>query len=96
MREWSTDMVAARESFAFWNDAVCDAFLRVRTECTHRSVFREALTWMEIHGDMPDVVEHWITVLAERGADEPVARVDEADRPQRRRRRRRRRFRPAP
>jgi poly(A) polymerase len=72
------------------------ASVRAQRALTHRSVFREALTWMEIHGDMPDVVEHWITVLAERGADEPVARVDEADRPRRRRRRRRRRFRPAP
>ena len=44
MREWSTDTVAARESFAFWNDAVCDAFLRVRTECTYRSAFRGRIT----------------------------------------------------
>ena len=25
----------------------------------HHGIFREALTWMEIHGDAPDVVEHW-------------------------------------
>lgn len=33
MRVWSTDDVAGRERFSFWNDAVCDAFLKVRTEC---------------------------------------------------------------
>jgi poly(A) polymerase len=74
------------------------ASVRAQRALTHRSVFREALTWMEIHGGMPEVVEHWITVLAERGADEPVAQVpDDGERPPRRRRRRRRRpFRPTP
>jgi poly(A) polymerase len=67
------------------------ASVRAQRALTHRSVFREALTWMEIHGDTPDLVEHWITVLAERGAQEPVGSIEEAaDRPRRRRRRRRR------
>ncbi len=39
MRVWSTDAVQARESFAFWNDAVCEAFLRVRTERSERAQF---------------------------------------------------------
>lgn len=39
MRMWSTDSVPRRESFAFWNDAVCDAFLRVRTERAERIEF---------------------------------------------------------
>ena len=72
------------------------ASVRAQRALTHRTMFREALTWMEIHGDTPDVVEHWITVLAERGADEPIGPVQEGDRPPRRRRRRRRPFRPAP
>ena len=72
------------------------ASVRTQRALTHRTIFREALTWLEIHGDAPEVVEHWITVLAERGADEPVGTVPEGDRPARRRRRRRRRFRPAP
>lgn len=78
------------------------ASVRAQRALTHRSIFREALTWLEIHGDTPDVVEHWITVLAERGADEPVGPVSDAaepgDRPRRRRRRRRRRppFKPEP
>ncbi len=74
-----------------------DASVRAQRALTHRSIFREALTWMEIHGAAPEIVEHWITVLAERGADEPVLPLGEgsetaaAHRPRRRRRRRRRR-----
>src|SRR4051794_5231852 len=71
--------------------------VRAQRALTHRSIFREALTWMEIHGGTPEVVEHWITVLAERGAEEPVgdAAHEGGDRPRRRRRRRRRHVRPA-
>ncbi|MEQ1910227.1 MAG: polynucleotide adenylyltransferase PcnB [Vicinamibacterales bacterium] len=72
------------------------ASVRAQRALTHRTIFREALTWLEIHGDAPEVVEHWITVLAERGADEPVGLIPEGGLPPRRRRRRRRRFRPAP
>ncbi len=43
MRVWSTDAVPKRDSFAFWNDAVCDAFLRVRTERAERSQFRGSI-----------------------------------------------------
>jgi hypothetical protein len=25
----------------------------------HRGPFREALTWLEIHGNAPEVLEHW-------------------------------------
>ena len=48
------------------------ASVRAQRALTHRGIFREALTWMEIHGGTPETVEHWITVLAERGAEEPV------------------------
>ena len=40
MPEWSTSDVPTSEAFAFWNDAVCDAFLRVRTEHEQHSSFR--------------------------------------------------------
>jgi poly(A) polymerase len=73
------------------------ASVRAQRALTHRSIFREALTWMEIHGGTPEIVEHWITVLAERGAEEPVlppGEPGEAPPPYRRRRRRRRRARP--
>jgi poly(A) polymerase len=76
------------------------ASVRVQRALTHRNIFRDALTWLEVHGDSPELVEHWITVLAERGAEEPVASPDDniagSVDPRRRRRRRRRRFRPAP
>ena len=72
------------------------ASVRAQRALTHRSIFREALTWMEVHGQAPELIEHWITVLAERGAEEPVASPTETgDRP-RRRRRRRRRYRTTP
>jgi poly(A) polymerase len=73
------------------------ASVRAQRALTHRSIFREALTWMEIHGNTPELVEHWITVLAERGAEEPVVTLAEGEPPplRRRRRRRRRRYRAA-
>jgi len=73
---------------------------RAKRALAHRNIFREALTWLEIHGQAPDVVEHWKAFAAETvpigegpadaqsGEDQPT--------PRRRRRRRRRRFRPAP
>jgi poly(A) polymerase len=75
------------------------ASVRAQRALTHRSIFREALTWMEIHGNTPELVEHWISVLAERGAEEPVTTAtggEDESRPfRRRRRRRRRRYHPA-
>ena len=67
---------------------------RARRALMHRGPFAEAMTWLEIHGDAPDLVEHWRGFIEAAGtyegetADEP--------RPARRRRRRRRRRRPAP
>jgi len=37
---------------------------RVQRSLTHRSIFREALVWLEVHGQAPEVVEHWRGVLA--------------------------------
>jgi poly(A) polymerase len=71
------------------------ASVRAQRALTHRGIFRDGLTWLEIHGETPDLVEHWITVLAERGAEEPVLSAGEGSEsapfPRRRRRRRRRR-----
>ena len=73
------------------------ASVRTQRGLTHRSIFREALTWMEIHGNIPEIVEHWITVLADRGVDEtPLVPSTEGAPRRRRRRRRRRHFRPTP
>ncbi len=58
----------------------------------HRSIFREALTWLEVHGQDPAVVEFWTTQAAHAPAHaEPGENVDGEQRPFRRRRRRRRR-----
>ena len=63
---------------------------RARRALMHRGPFHEALTWLEMHGHVPEVLEHWRgfieaarTFEGEEGAD--------AQRPRRRRRRRRRR-----
>src|SRR5439155_2505326 len=32
---------------------------RAQRAMTHRSIFGDALTWLEIHGRSPEVVEHW-------------------------------------
>jgi poly(A) polymerase len=66
---------------------------RFQRALTHRSTFREALSWLEIYGNAPDVVEHWISVLAERGMEEPLPATEKGAVPFRRRRRRRRRHR---
>lgn len=70
------------------------AFLR-------RASFRDALTWLDIHGGSPEVLEHWKALLAEPASNEaPAGEIvagapEEAEPPAfRRRRRRRRRRRP--
>jgi hypothetical protein len=74
---------------------------KAQRSLAHRGIFREALTWLEIHGGAPELVEHWKAILAEGGApeetmDTPGDATDTPEdlrglRPQRRRRRRRRR-----
>ena len=70
---------------------------RARRALTHRGPFQEALTWLDIHGDTPEVLEHWKGFIEAAGTFE--AEVGEAGEPggvpPRRRRRRRRRRRPA-
>jgi hypothetical protein len=52
----------------------------------------EALTWLDIHAERPDVVEHW-RELKQQGftPQAPVEHEREREHPSRRRRRRRRR-----
>jgi hypothetical protein len=52
------------------------------------------MTWLEIHGGAPEVVEHWRGFIEAAGAYEGEAEA--AQHPRRRRRRRRRRFRSTP
>jgi poly(A) polymerase len=64
---------------------------KARRALTHRSPFREALTWLEIHGHAPDVLEHWRGFVEAAGTFE--AEQGDTPPPRRRRRRRRRNFR---
>ena len=68
---------------------------RARRAMIHRAPFQEALTWLDVHGESPELVEHW------RGFIE-AARTFEGEEsavsptPRRRRRRRRRGVRSSP
>jgi poly(A) polymerase len=67
---------------------------RAKRALMHRGPFREAMTWLEIHGGSAEVVEHWRGFIEAAGAYEGEANADKL--PRRRRRRRRRRFRSTP
>ena len=73
------------------------AHARAQRALTHRHIFPDALTWLDIHGDRPELVAHWRTVLAELSSHAPAAPETTDGEPPlvRRRRRRRRRYRPA-
>ena len=62
---------------------------RARRALMHRGPFRDALTWLEIHGQVPEVIEHWRGFVEAAASYEGEA--EPADAPKRRRRRRRRR-----
>jgi poly(A) polymerase len=71
---------------------------KARRALMHRGPFREAMTWMEIHGQVPEVLEHWrgFVEAAATYEGEAAAETVEAQPRRRRRRRRRRPFRPTP
>ena len=63
---------------------------RAKRALMHRGPFREALTWLDIHGQAPDMLEHWRGFIEAAGSYEAAGEGDDS-RPLRRRRRRRRR-----
>ena len=69
---------------------------RAQRALLHRSVLPEAITWLEIHGNRPEVAAHWRAMLAEPREHPHVAADEGAHVPYPRRRRRRRRRRGAP
>jgi poly(A) polymerase len=72
-----------------------DAPVRTQHALMHRSIFREALTWLEIYGDDPAIVRHWHAMLNDPMPSlAPDGQQDGFDNDPRRRRRRRRRRRP--
>jgi poly(A) polymerase len=75
---------------------------RAQRGLAHRPLFADALTWLEIHGDAPALVEHWRAMAPGPGSTTSApdqTATGPADGPPRRRRRRRRRrnrFTPTP
>lgn len=71
---------------------------RAKRALMSRGPFEEALTWLEIHGHVPETVEHWRGFIEATGMTPPQpdaeATTTAADAPRRRRRRRRGRRRP--
>jgi poly(A) polymerase len=73
------------------------AHARSRRALIQRQIFRDALTWMDIHGGTPELVRRWQEAAldeATTGDRQPDATNQQPVAFRRRRRRRRRRFRP--
>jgi poly(A) polymerase len=73
-----------------------EAPVRAQRGLLHRAILDEALTWLEVHGDRPEVVAHWRELKAQTDAQppqphDPTLPPPASDEPFRRRRRRRRR-----
>ena len=72
---------------------------RARRALMHKGTFREALTWLEIHGQAPEAVAEW-RAFVDHATAHPAEHAEgeggEGERPRRRRRRRRGRRRPPP
>ena len=69
---------------------------RARQGLIHRGAFKDALTWLEIHGGVPEVVEHWKGFIEAARVQEGTGTTEPEPTARRRRRRRRRPFRPTP
>jgi poly(A) polymerase len=75
------------------------ASFKAQRSLLHRHVFTDALTWLEIHGERPDVLAHWRALQAEPMPGTPLPEGNLLGSPlpplHRRRRRRRRRRSPS-
>jgi poly(A) polymerase len=70
---------------------------RAQRALLHRSSFQDAVTWLSIHGNAPDLAAHWTNLASNSdGSPEPGNEESAAPPFRRRRRRRRRGYRPAP
>jgi len=49
-----------------------DAHPRAQQSLVHRGVFPDALTWLEVHGHAPALIEHWQGVLADVASEGPA------------------------
>src|SRR4029078_2753954 len=66
---------------------------RARRALRRRGLFRDALTWLEIQGQVPEVIEHWRGFMEAAASYEGEPEGTEPAPRRRRRRRRRRSFR---
>ena len=55
------------------------AGLRAQRALTHRHIFRDALTWLEIHGESSELVEHWKSLGGKRRSGRPAGAAGPAD-----------------
>ena len=69
---------------------------RARRALMYRGPFQEALTWLDIHGDAPEQVEHWRGFIEAAGTFDATQPEAGPPLPRRRRRRRRRGVRSSP
>ena len=83
----ATSSGCGRSSVCSGACATLAASPRAQRALAHRHIFRDALTWLEIHGGAPDVVEHWKALLAEAPdvPDETAAQASSGRHRQRRR-----------
>jgi poly(A) polymerase len=65
---------------------------RAQRSLLHRNILPEAVSWLEIHGNHPEAVEHWRAATAGGRTQQSIEGEQQpsGDRPRRRRRRRRR------
>jgi poly(A) polymerase len=68
-----------------------NASARHKRAIMHRSAFPAALTWLDLHGSAPEIVEAWRALQRQIAEDLPEDMPPPSDGPPRRRRRRRRR-----
>jgi len=54
---------------------------RVQRSLAQRSIFREALVWLDIHGQSPEVVEHWRGVITGIQAERAATTGSDAEEP---------------
>jgi poly(A) polymerase len=54
---------------------------RAQRSLVHRGIFKDALTWMEIHGQAPSLIEHWRGVIAEVQAERLAPAAEGSEEP---------------
>ena len=102
-RDWATSRSHGKTSNGCVRSSACSGGCtisrRIRARSAvlaHRPVFAERSTWLEIHGNAPQLVEHWKAIAPAPGStmppDQAIAAGDGPQPRRRRRRRRRRRF----